>query len=84
IWLADMAANHEHDSFGSPRSISRMHRLRGQRALESNRSRSSVLAKALGQIGFEALLFGYFLLSQQEKVTAGGARPAGSHAVREA
>ena len=48
--------------------------------LESHRSRSWVLTTTASQMDVEALLFGYFLLGQQEKVTAGGARPAGSHA----
>jgi len=60
--------------------LSRTHRIRGQRASEANPIWFVGCRHLLGQIGFRALCFGYFHLGQQMKVTAGGARPAGSDA----
>ena len=50
-------------------AMSGQYQTRGKAAPGSRPERNRMLS--------EALLFGYFLLSQQEKVTAGGARPAG-------
>jgi hypothetical protein len=68
-----------------PRDARKAPFIRGPRARASNLARAWVVATSTGQIVFEALFFGYFLLGQQKKVTRPpaetGALPPGKQAL---